>query len=280
MSRAKVTVVIDTYNQERYVGAAIESVLEQDYPSGQVEIIVVDDGSTDATAREVARYKQRVSYIRQENQGQAAAINAGVERAQGEIVALLDGDDLWYRRKLKQVVKAFEQEPEAGLVFHNTTLSAGNAELKAESACCFFIPASAMSLRRHFLEKILPLPVAFRSCANLYLTYHMLFFAKLCPLEECLGECRTGGALHSMNQHGDLAMLELHKKILGERLDIFKFQCLEEKSGEEMVSSLFFVMEQLEQIYASPPIKSDSCQMIRPTGGRGYATRHRHYISV
>jgi hypothetical protein len=75
-------------------------------------------------------------------------------------------------------------------------------------------------------------------------------------------------------------MLELHKKILGERLDIFKFQCLEEKSGEEMVSSLFFVMEQLEQIYASPPIKSDSCQMIRPTGGRGYATRHRHYISV
>ncbi|HEY7911203.1 MAG TPA: glycosyltransferase, partial [Blastocatellia bacterium] len=81
MSRAKVTVVIDTYNQERYVGAAIESVLEQDYPSEQVEIIVVDDGSTDATAREVARYKQRVSYIRQENQGQAAAINAGVERA-------------------------------------------------------------------------------------------------------------------------------------------------------------------------------------------------------
>jgi glycosyltransferase involved in cell wall biosynthesis len=280
MRKPEVTVVIDTYNQERYIGAAIQSVLDQDYPCGQVEIIVVDDGSTDDTAGEVGRYKQRVSYIRQENQGQAAAINAGVERAGGEIVALLDGDDLWYRTKLKQVVRAFEQDPAAGLVFHNTKLCAGGGERPAQFLCPFFIPASAITLRRRFLEKLLPLPVSFRSYADLYLTYHMPFFARICPLKDCLGECRVGGAHHSKNQRDDIAMLELHKRSLGERLDRFMFQCLEVKSGEELLDSLFFIMQQLEQIHASSPGQSDSSQMIHLTTELDYAEQRRQYTTV
>jgi glycosyltransferase involved in cell wall biosynthesis len=280
MSKTAVTVVIDTYNQERYVGAAIESVLEQQYPSSQVEIIVVDDGSTDETAREVARYRDRVIYIRQENQGQAAAINAGVERARGEIVALLDGDDLWYRTKLKQVVEAFERDPRAGLVFHNTKQRACDKEHPAQFPCPFFIPASAMSLRRCFLEKILPLPVAFRSYADLYLTYHMLFFAKLCPLKDCLGEYRAGGAHHLKNQRDDIHMLELHKKALGERLYEFMFQYLEEKPGAGLLDSLFFIMQQLEQIHVSSPVQSNGSQMIRPTNESDYAEQRRQYTTV
>lgn len=91
--RSLVSVIIPTFNHARYVADAIESVLQQTYR--HYEIIVVDDGSTDATREVVAKYEGQIRYVWQENQGLSAARNAGLRVANGEFVALLDADDLY-----------------------------------------------------------------------------------------------------------------------------------------------------------------------------------------
>src|SRR5882757_4359162 len=111
-----VTALIDTYNYGRFVEEAIDSVLAQDYPNDRLEILVVDDGSTDDTAERVRKYGSRIRYIHKPNGGQASAFNFGFERARGDIIAFLDADDYWLPGKLSRVADAFEQNPSVGLV--------------------------------------------------------------------------------------------------------------------------------------------------------------------
>lgn len=111
----RVSVVISTYNRERYVGLAIESVLAQTFPD--IELIVVDDGSTDSTREVVSRFGPRVHYAYQDNAERAAARNHGLRLASGDYVAFLDSDDVWLPDKIEQELRRFEQYPEAGVVF-------------------------------------------------------------------------------------------------------------------------------------------------------------------
>ena len=109
-----VSVVITTYNQARYIGAAVASALEQSYRD--FEVIVVDDGSTDGTAAELNRYRSALRYVRQENRGIAASRNAGIRHATGRLLAFLDGDDVWHRDKLQRQVAAALAYPGSGLI--------------------------------------------------------------------------------------------------------------------------------------------------------------------
>src|SRR5436190_9018266 len=109
-----VSVVIPTYNYARYLGAAIDSALQQTH--APLEVIVVDDGSTDDTPRLLDGYGDRIRVIRQKNSGVAAARNAGVREARGELIAFLDSDDLWKPRKLELQIARFEADPGLGLV--------------------------------------------------------------------------------------------------------------------------------------------------------------------
>src|ERR1700678_2794924 len=111
MTDPLISVLIDTYNHERYIEQAIVSVLEQDFPSDDVEILVVDDGSTDKTSSIIRRFVPRVRYLRKENGGQASAFNAAISEARGEIIAFLDGDDWWAKEKLSAVLDAFAKNP-------------------------------------------------------------------------------------------------------------------------------------------------------------------------
>jgi glycosyltransferase involved in cell wall biosynthesis len=113
-----VTVVIDSYNYGHFITQAIESVLDQDFPEDQREIIIVDDGSTDDTAAKVAAYGKRVTYLRKSNGGQASAFNAGVAVARGKIVCFLDADDYFYPSKLSHVVTEFSKDSKVGLVYN------------------------------------------------------------------------------------------------------------------------------------------------------------------
>ena len=99
MTTPHISVLIDTYNQERYIEQAIVSVLEQDFPAGEIEILVVDDGSTDRTPEIVNKFVPRVRYLRKENGGQASAFNACIPELHGRIVSFLDGDDWWARKE-------------------------------------------------------------------------------------------------------------------------------------------------------------------------------------
>ena len=118
MARSFVSVLIDTYNHERFIEQAIVSVLEQDFPAAEREIIVVDDGSTDRTPEIVKKFEPRVRLLRKENGGQASAFNKGIPECNGEIIAFLDGDDWWASNKLMQVAQAMTAEPSVGIVGH------------------------------------------------------------------------------------------------------------------------------------------------------------------
>ena len=105
-----VTTVIPAFNAEAFLGEAIESVFSQDYPD--VEVIVVDDGSTDGTA-ELAECFSGVRLIGQRNQGPAAARNAAIAAARGELIALLDADDLMAPGRLRTQAGYLMSHPEA-----------------------------------------------------------------------------------------------------------------------------------------------------------------------
>lgn len=110
-----VSTIVPVYNGEKYVADAIQSALAQTYRSQ--EVIVVDDGSMDSTARIVAEFGNVVRYVHQPNRGTAAARNHGAEIAKGEYIAFLDHDDLWLKEKLACQVAACRSAPEPDIVF-------------------------------------------------------------------------------------------------------------------------------------------------------------------
>ncbi|RME70603.1 MAG: glycosyltransferase [Chloroflexi bacterium] len=111
--KPKVSVVIPTYNSAAYITATVESVLAQTFTD--YELIVVDDGSTDDTARRLQPYMGRLTYIYQENKKYSGARNAGLRAATGEYVALLDSDDLWLPDKLARQVVVMDAHPDVVL---------------------------------------------------------------------------------------------------------------------------------------------------------------------
>jgi glycosyltransferase involved in cell wall biosynthesis len=118
----RITAVIPTYNRGPLVERAIESALAQEHPPH--EIVVVDDGSTDGTGERLARFDDRVRYVSQENAGDAAARNRGVEEAATEWVAFLDSDDTWTEDHLARMHVALERTGgRADVYFSDTRLA-------------------------------------------------------------------------------------------------------------------------------------------------------------
>lgn len=101
---SSVSVVIPCYNYGRFVCESVESALAQTHRD--LEVIVIDDGSTDDTSERLAPYASRIRYVRQANRGLSAARNVGIRLAQGEWVALLDADDLWHPQKTEIQLRA------------------------------------------------------------------------------------------------------------------------------------------------------------------------------
>ena len=105
-----VSVIIPTYNRWPMVGAAVGAVLAQSYRD--FELIVVDDGSTDGTSTELAKFDAQVRYFQQDRSGVSAARNLGVRQSHGRLIAFLDSDDLWRPDKLKIQARFMESSPE------------------------------------------------------------------------------------------------------------------------------------------------------------------------
>ena len=127
MPRPHVSVIVTVYNQKRYLAEAIRSVLDQDYHD--VEIIVVDDGSTDHSAQ-AARAFEGVRVIRQNNRGYGAAVNTGVSAARGELIAFLDADDFWEPETLARRVDWFSDDQEFSIT-HGMLVEFVSPELEA-----------------------------------------------------------------------------------------------------------------------------------------------------
>jgi glycosyltransferase involved in cell wall biosynthesis len=115
MENPRISCIVPVYNGERYLAETLDSILAQTHQS--LEILVVDDGSTDRTATVAAGFGPRVRYCWQENAGEAAARNRGLSMAQTEFVAFLDADDLWHPEKLARQIARFQEQPEIDLCF-------------------------------------------------------------------------------------------------------------------------------------------------------------------
>jgi glycosyltransferase involved in cell wall biosynthesis len=106
-----ISAIIPTFNRGWIVCQAVESVLDQNYPN--IETIVIDDGSTDDTAKKLSPYLNRITYIKQENKGVSAARNLGIKKSSGQYTAFLDSDDLWEKNKISCQIDFFQKKPEA-----------------------------------------------------------------------------------------------------------------------------------------------------------------------
>lgn len=146
-----VSVIIPTFNRERAVVNAIESALAQTYPA--LEVIVVDDGSTDGTPRVFAGYGGRITGFRKENGGCSSARNYGIRRARGSFIALLDSDDVWFPRKIEKQMAALMNNPAAGLSICDMEYRDEATGLRSFSRLRSVIPADG-----HILASVLKLP--------------------------------------------------------------------------------------------------------------------------
>jgi glycosyltransferase involved in cell wall biosynthesis len=208
--RPLMSVLIDTYNYGQFVEEAIESVLTQDFPTSEREILVVDDGSTDDTAARIRKFGSKVRYFQKRNGGQASAFNFGFQRALGKYVALLDADDYWLPGKLTRVAEEFEKHPDAGMVYHGLRqLNSREGRMwNAQSATVSgFLPAkmqdllrytwfptSFLAFRRSALDLLLPIPESLTIQADAHLSALIVFVAPIIALPDFLAVYRIHGA--------------------------------------------------------------------------------------
>lgn len=179
-----VSVLIDSYNHASFIEAAIDSALAQDYPKDHLEVIVVDDGSTDDTAQRCAKYGSAIRYIRKDNGGQSSAFNLGFSIARGEYLLLLDADDYLLPERAKVVVAEFERYPNLSAVFNRRRVIGENLDvvdsfgeyhdisLSAEHMSKLWdisFGTSRMAIRSSALAAVLPLPETSRIGADIYL---------------------------------------------------------------------------------------------------------------
>jgi hypothetical protein len=211
MSLPTVSVVVNNFNYERYVGLAIESALAQ---RPRVEVVVVDDGSSDGSHEVLSKYRRRAKLILQDNGGQAAAFNSGFAATTGDVVVFLDADDVLAPAAVRAIQPAFSDPGVAklhwplweidarglstGVLRPETLMPDGDLRARVVEfgpLAHANPPTSGNAFSRRVLERLLPMPVEeFRICADAYLVM----------LASTLGSVRRSLVpLSSWRRHGE-----------------------------------------------------------------------------
>jgi glycosyltransferase involved in cell wall biosynthesis len=144
----KVSVIIPVYNRAHCIAETLESVLQQTYRD--IEIVVIDDGSTDGTREALAPYGNRISYIYQDNAGPAKARNSGIMKSTGALIAFLDSDDLWNPEKIECQVEEFLRDAELGIVATNVIIRYPDSDVPTG-----FEAMDTAAIRDRFLDDFL-----------------------------------------------------------------------------------------------------------------------------
>ncbi len=208
-----VSILMANYNYGRYIGEALHSALRQTYP--HFEVIVCDDGSTDDSREVVARFcdtDTRIRLVTKENGGLASALNCAFAAAQGEIICLLDADDIFLPEKLERVVKAFLRHHDSGLCLHRVVKMDDHARpfsyarpvvllsgwlaqeaLRKGTHVRSLPPASGLSFRRPVLDLLFPVSTRLRRVVDAYISHTAQLITKLCAVPEVLSNQRIHG---------------------------------------------------------------------------------------
>ena len=219
-----VSVVIDNYNYARFIRDAIDSALAQTWPA--VEVVVVDDGSTDDSAQVIGEYAGRVRAVLKENGGQASAFNAGFTGSTGDVVVFLDSDDVLHPEFCERAVRALDAAPGSTVV--QTRMRTVDAELRPLghtvppayvaladgdvaadvrrwTTGSSFSPQGSAVFRRSTLDALFPLPAdELRQGADFYMLRGAALLGPVVGIDEALVDYRSHGANDS-----NLATLDL-----------------------------------------------------------------------
>lgn len=219
-----VTILICNYNYAQYLRDAIDSALNQTWQN--LEVIVVDDGSTDESREILDGFQGKIKTILKENGGQASAFNVGVAAAEGDIICFLDSDDIWRPEKVSAVVRKYT-EGDYGLVCHDLELIDGSGQslgklwtdhtkvslaegeaikfLVERNYVWFFSPTAGMSLLKTVAEKIFPLNEnKWKIGADTPLAYMAACLAPIGVIDESLGFYRLHGLNGFASFHDDM----------------------------------------------------------------------------
>jgi glycosyltransferase involved in cell wall biosynthesis len=216
-----VSILVSNYNYGRFIAESIQSALDQTYSN--FELIICDDGSTDDSVRIVDEYVRRdprLRLIRKDNGGQASGFNAAFAASRGEIIALLDSDDIFLPNKVERVVEDFQANPDAGFGVHRIIRMSvdlrrqgvwpmsdplpkgwyGSVLLRNGGVLPYTPPTSGLSLRREVAERLFPLPLEepLVSCPDQLLCRVAPFLTNVTREDEALSAYR----LHGNNNYG------------------------------------------------------------------------------
>jgi glycosyltransferase involved in cell wall biosynthesis len=222
-----ISVVLNSYNYAAYVGAAIGSVLAQ--TRGDFELIVVDDGSTDGSREVIRSFRdRRIRVVERANGGQGAALLEGIGEARGEIIALLDSDDVWDAGKLEACMEVFGAERGISLLCHGfRCIDAGGREtgertvpgpggpfdaLRAYERLEMglpYVPTSFIAGEARFFRAVRFEPAAWRIAADTPLIAGLSVMGRVWLLDEVLGGYRVhgGNAFHGRRSEAELVAL-------------------------------------------------------------------------
>lgn len=220
MNAPWVSILINNYNYGRFLAEAIDSALHQ--TTGNVEVIVVDDGSTDRSRALIETYGERIKPVLKENGGQASAFNAGFEASRGDIICFLDADDWFTPNKVAVIIAKFTENPAYGWLVHHLMPVDNDRNPVTIFEAAQSVPAPAISgdyteivksgkldkipglpatsglcFKRQTLERILPVPLALRITADNYLKCAALMSSPLLVVDETLAYQR----IHGMNAY-------------------------------------------------------------------------------
>jgi glycosyltransferase involved in cell wall biosynthesis len=214
--RPLISVLVSNYNYGPFLREAIESLLQQTYEN--YEVIICDDGSTD-DSRKVLKschsLDSRIRVIYQANEGQSSALNAAFRESTGEIISLMDADDVFRLGKLQSLVDAFFSAPEAGFAIHRMMRvdkarkplgeipllsrlpsgwhGAALKKLKGPKMLPGLPPSSGLSLRRAVADVIFPIPVSLRICSDTLVQILAPMMTPIVAIDELLSEYRIHG---------------------------------------------------------------------------------------
>jgi glycosyltransferase involved in cell wall biosynthesis len=208
-----VDIVVDNFNYGRFVGEAVESALAQTH--AHVNVIVVDDGSTDGSRRILRRYADRVELVFKQNGGQASALNAGLARCRGDVVVFLDADDMLHPAAVSRVAEVFAARPDTVHVPYRLqvvdALGRANGAVKPPldvqfprgdiAAAQLTFPFDIVSVGTSgnafsvaALRRVAPIPEdEFAECADWYLVHVVPLLGRVTPIDEILGNYRIHG---------------------------------------------------------------------------------------
>lgn len=222
-SQSKISVLINNYNYADFLGPAIDSALAQTYPD--VEVIVVDDGSTDGSHSVIAGYGDRIVPVLKVNGGQASSFNAAFEAASGELLFLLDADDCLLPGKLGHVANLYAKhdldwcfdtvttDPHQGPPSHVEARLVDKRDAMARGRFPSLpVPTSGLSFKRRLLSEILPMPTAGDVVlSDNYLKFAAAFLGRGAIVETPL----TFQRIHAQNRYtGTDRMKALKPKIM------------------------------------------------------------------